>query len=83
MDYRIKDKYLEMTIKDYGPGVSRDELELITNKFYRGKKAEVDNKEGSGLGLYIAKSLMVKMNGELICDSDDDGFSVTVLIPVS
>lgn len=83
VDYRIKDKYLEMTIKDYGPGVSRDELELITNKFYRGKKAEVDNKEGSGLGLYIAKSLMVKMNGELICDSDDDGFSVTVLIPVS
>ena len=24
------------------------------------------DKEGSGLGLYIAKSLMVKMNGELI-----------------
>ncbi|MCR5846698.1 MAG: HAMP domain-containing histidine kinase [Lachnospiraceae bacterium] len=83
VEYSIKEKFLEMKIKDYGPGVSRDELELITNKFYRGKKAEADNKEGSGLGLYIAKSLMVKMNGELICDSDDEGFSVTVLIPVS
>ncbi len=83
VEYSIKEKFLEMNIKDYGPGVSRDELELITNKFYRGKKAEADNKEGSGLGLYIAKSLMVKMNGELICDSDDEGFSVTVLIPVS
>ena len=83
VEYSIKDKYLEMVIKDYGPGVSRDELELITNKFYRGKQAEADNKEGSGLGLYIAKSLMVKMNGELICDSDEEGFAVTVLIPVS
>ena len=83
VEYRLKDKYLEMIIKDYGPGVSSDELELITNKFYRGKQAEADNKEGSGLGLYIAKSLMVKMNGELICYSDDTGFAVTVLIPIS
>ncbi len=83
VEYRLKDKYLEMIIKDYGPGVSSDELELITNKFYRGKQAEADNKEGSGLGLYIAKSLMVKMNGELICYSDDTGFEVTVLIPIS
>ena len=83
VEYRLKDKYLEMIIKDYGPGVSSDELELIINKFYRGKQAEADNKEGSGLGLYIAKSLMVKMNGELICYSDDTGFEVTVLIPIS
>ena len=83
VEYRLKDKYLEMIIKDYGPGVSVDELELITNKFYRGKQAEADNKEGSGLGLYIAKSLMAKMNGELICYSDDTGFEVTVLIPIN
>ena len=81
--YSITDKYLKMVIKDFGPGISQDELELITNKFYRGKKAESDNKEGSGLGLYIAKSLMLKMNGELICDSDDKGFSVMLLIPMS
>lgn len=83
VDYGITDKYLKMVIKDYGPGVSRDELELITNKFYRGKKAESANKEGSGLGLYIAKSLMIKMNGELICDSDTEGFLVTLMIPIS
>jgi signal transduction histidine kinase len=83
VDYGITDKYLKMVIKDYGPGVSRDELELITNKFYRGRNAQSDNKDGSGLGLYIAKSLMIKMNGELICDSDEEGFSVTLMIPIS
>ena len=83
VNYGITDKYLKMVIKDYGPGVSLDELELITNKFYRGKEAEAQNRDGSGLGLYIAKSLMIKMNGELICDSDEEGFSVTLMIPIS
>ena len=83
VDYSVSEKYLEMSIKDYGPGVPRNELELITNKFYRGKRAENEKVDGSGLGLYIAKSLMLKMNGELICDSDDKGFSVTLMIPIS
>ncbi|MBQ8951347.1 MAG: HAMP domain-containing histidine kinase [Eubacterium sp.] len=83
VEYSIKEKYLEMMIRDYGPGVSRDELELITNKFYRGRNAETENVDGSGLGLYIAKSLMHKMNGELICESDDKGFIVSLMIPIS
>lgn len=83
VEYKVTDKYLEITIKDYGPGVSRDEVELITNKFYRGKNAEAENKEGSGLGLYIARSLMLKMNGELVCESDAEGFAVTLMIPIS
>ncbi len=83
VDYSVVDDYLEMIIRDYGSGVSTDELELITNKFYRGKNAKSDNKDGSGLGLYIAKSLMLKMNGELECTSDDKGFSVTLMIPIS
>ena len=83
VEYKVTDKYLEITIKDYGPGVSRDEVELITNKFYRGKNAEAENKEGSGLGLYIARSLMLKMNGELVCESNAEGFAVTLMIPIS
>ena len=83
VEYSVVDDYLEMVIRDYGKGVSSDELELITNKFYRGKNAESENKEGSGLGLYIAKSLMLKMNGELECDSNHQGFSVTLMIPIS
>lgn len=42
-----------MIIKDKGEGVADEELELITNKFFRGKK-NTANKEGSGLGLYIS-----------------------------
>lgn len=81
--YAVTGEYLEMQIRDYGPGVPSEELPLITNRFYRGKSIADTKKEGSGLGLYISKTLMEKMNGELICKNEADGFSVILLIPLS
>ena len=83
VNYKIIEGYLEMQIRDYGPGVPKEELGLITNKFYRGKGVADTKTEGSGLGLYISKTLMEKMNGEMICKSERDGFSVILLIPLS
>ena len=37
VDFRLSERYLEMQISDHGPGVSPEEIDLITNKFYRGK----------------------------------------------
>ena len=72
-----------MTIADHGKGVPADELDLITNKFYRGKDAKDSDIEGSGLGLYIASALMARMNGELVCSSKGDGLTVTLMILLS
>lgn len=83
IDYRNNANYLEMSIRDYGEGVSEDEINLITNKFYRGKIGKNSGKDGSGLGLYIASELMAKMNGELVCSCRDKGLTVTLLIPLS
>ncbi|SEQ74695.1 HAMP domain-containing protein [Lachnospiraceae bacterium NE2001] len=81
--YAVVEGFLEMSIRDFGPGVKDDELELITNKFYRGKQAEESGQDGSGLGLYIARNLMEKMNGELTASNAERGFVVTLLIPLS
>ena len=83
ISYRLSEGYLEMQIRDYGPGVPTDELDLITNKFYRGKKWLDTEKEGNGLGLYISKTLMNKMNGDLLTESDGEGLAVTLIIPLS
>ena len=83
VDFRISERFLEMQIRDHGPGVPSGELDLITNKFYRGKDWENSGKDGHGLGLYIAKTLMQKMNGDLIAESDGDGLSITLVIPMS
>ena len=78
--FRLDESFLEVSISDSGSGVSEDEIELITNKFYRGKQH--GDKEGSGLGLYIARILMDKMGGELSVRSEN-GLCVTLLIPLS
>ena len=81
--YKTVDGNLQMRIADHGPGVPAEELDLITNKFYRGKQWEKGEKDGSGLGLYISKTLMEKMGGELIAESNGDGLSITLIIPLS
>ncbi len=82
VSYELIDGFLQMRIRDYGSGVPEDELSLIANKFYRGKTWRESNQNGNGLGLYIANTLMQKMNGELIPESRG-GFIVTLLIPLS
>ena len=82
VDFRLSDGFLEMRIQDHGQGVPSDEIELITNKFYRGKAWAESSTDGNGLGLYIAKTLMKKMQGDLTAESDS-GLAITLIIPLS
>ena len=83
VDFRLSEGFLEMCIQDHGPGVPAEELELITNKFYRGKAWAESSTDGNGLGLYIAKMLMKKMDGDLVAESSGDGLAITLVIPLS
>ena len=82
VDFRLSDGFLEMRLQDHGQGVASDEIELITNKFYRGKAWAESSTDGNGLGLYIAKTLMKKMQGDLTAESDS-GLAITLIIPLS
>lgn len=52
-------------IKDNGIGISKEEQQVIWNKFYKVDKARNRNKEGTGLGLHIAKQI-IERHGEQI-----------------
>lgn len=82
VDFKLSEDFLEMRLQDHGQGVPSDEIELITNKFYRGRAWAESSTDGNGLGLYIAKTLMKKMNGNLTAESDG-GLAVTLVIPLS
>ena len=71
---RINGKYLEVSFKDFGTGVAKEEMPLLFNKYYRARNAT--GKSGTGLGLYISKYLMEKMSGNISCENTDDGFTV-------
>ncbi|MHB8127029.1 MAG: HAMP domain-containing sensor histidine kinase [Desulfitobacteriaceae bacterium] len=78
---KIKENYLEIAFKDYGLGVSGEESLLIFNKFYRAKNSE--GKSGTGLGLYIAKYLMNKMSGDIVCEKSEDGFVLKLILLIA
>lgn len=73
--------YLLVTIEDYGGGVSAEELPLLKNKFKRG--SNIKDKEGAGLGLYIADYFMQEMHGELVIENGYNGLKATVVILLS
>jgi signal transduction histidine kinase len=66
---------------DHGPGVDSSETEKIFQPFYRGKVTA--NKEGSGLGLFIARRI-VEMHGGSIhaMKNDGTGMAIEIQLPV-
>ena len=80
ISFLLTDDFLQMKIADHGEGVPDDEIELITNRFYRGKKWLNSPEDGSGLGLFIARTLMEQMGGGLVLANTGDGLCVTLLI---
>lgn len=57
-------------ITDLGIGMVQEELEHVFDKFYT--KKTLRNKNGSGLGLVIAKSIVEKHNGVIYVESEKD-----------
>ena len=55
--------YCIITIADNGPGIKDDQIEKIFEPFYSTRK------EGSGLGLYIARQLCEANQADLTVDS--------------
>lgn len=72
--------FLETKVSDTGIGMTEKELSRIFTKFWRAH-SEI---EGTGLGLWIAKQLIVRMGGEITVESKrGEGSIFTVLLPVA
>lgn len=62
---RSHDNHAELSVADEGIGLSADESTQIFEKFSRANRAEVRKVGGTGLGLYITKSLVELQHGQL------------------
>jgi signal transduction histidine kinase len=68
-----------ITVEDNGIGIAEDEQEKVFDMFYRG----VQGKEGSGLGLYILKNMLLKLNGEFALNSKEgEGTKIEISLPI-
>ena len=74
-------EFASITVKDYGIGISEQDYEKIFNKFSRIDNYLTRKVQGSGLGLYITKTLVLKMGGTILVSSNENGSAFTVLLP--
>lgn len=65
-------------IENSGNGLKDEELPNLFDSFYRGSNSH--GVKGNGLGLYICKTLMHKMDGEVYAECGEESFTVTVVV---
>lgn len=72
--------YVNIAIRDYGPGIPPAELPFVKNKFYKGSS----KKRGSGIGLAVCNEIVERHGGELtVANANGKGVSVLVRLPIN
>ncbi|NJK86976.1 MAG: HAMP domain-containing histidine kinase, partial [Bacteroidales bacterium] len=75
------DDHLKISFSDHGTGISREELKMIFQPFFRGKNQL--SKKGHGLGLSLVEKIIQLHQGEICVESEEGKGSVfTVTLPV-
>ncbi|SNS87017.1 Signal transduction histidine kinase [Geodermatophilus pulveris] len=73
---------LVLTVADTGVGIPRAELPLLFERFHRGSGTAARSREGTGLGLALARELVTLHGGEVTATSEPGvGSTFTVRVP--
>lgn len=76
IDLLVKDKYIEISVKDEGIGIEKHNLDNIFEKFFQVDKSLNRKSEGTGVGLALVKSLVNLHGGEIYVESTLDKGSI-------
>ena len=71
---------VKLEIKDTGVGIEKEEIDKIFKSFSRGQKGIELYTQGTGLGLYVAKSFIDMHKGQIWCESDGKNTGTTFFI---
>lgn len=74
---------VEFVVADQGVGIPEEHLPKIFHKFSRLDNPLVRQTEGTGLGLYITRSLVLALGGEITVASQKNGTTFTVRLPAA
>jgi two-component system sensor histidine kinase SenX3 len=76
----VEGKYAEVRVKDRGPGIAETELKRIFKRFYRIHGPLATRVKGTGLGLYIVRSVAKRHGGRAWAESAGSGQGSTFVI---
>jgi signal transduction histidine kinase len=66
-----------LRVQDRGRGISKKDLKRVFNRFYRVQARGLSKVKGSGLGLYIVRSIARAHGGRVFAQSEGEGQGAT------
>lgn len=87
VDFFTEGKEIQVSVKDNGLGITREDLGKLFKKFGRldNSYVSISTSGGTGLGLYISRSLIEMMHGKIWAESEgrDKGSTFSFSLPVA
>ena len=69
-----------LRVHDSGIGIPRNEVKRIFKRFYRASNSKTDKVKGTGLGLFIVRSIARRYGGDAFAESEGEGRGSTFTI---
>lgn len=82
VDFSSSPDFVSIKVIDEGIGIKEEDFDKVFTKFSRLDNPLTRKVQGSGLGLYITKTLVTKMNGTISLKSSENGTTFEILLPV-
>src|SRR5580698_3959798 len=85
VDVRVRletpdEKRIVLRVQDQGVGIPADDMKRIFKRFYRVTHRSLAHVKGTGLGLFIVKSIAKKHGGKVSAESAGEGHGTTVTL---
>jgi two-component system, OmpR family, sensor histidine kinase SenX3 len=74
----LDEKRVVLSVRDRGIGIPADEMKSIFKRFYRVNDRSLAHVKGTGLGLFIVKSIAQKHGGRVFAESAGEGQGTTI-----
>jgi two-component system, OmpR family, sensor histidine kinase SenX3 len=74
------EKHIALSVRDHGVGIPPDELKRVFKRFYRVSNRSLAHIKGTGLGLFIVRSIARKHGGRVFAQSQGEGTGTTIVL---